>query len=108
MEKFESMENIPPTREMAVEMLANRGIDDQEVKDVLIAYAKCQEETTDLIDGEYPHEEVALHMAQVYFDANYREYALECLDELEMLSLSDELYNRIDRIKREMLGKMDQ
>ncbi len=61
-----------------------------------------------MLGGDFAHEEVALHMAQIYFDANYREYALECLDELQNETvISDELYERIDSIRETMLRKME-
>jgi len=84
-EDLSSQEKIPPTREIVVEALTNRGIDDPEVKAMLIEYAEIQEIATDMLGGHYAHEEVAIHMAELYFDANYKEYAVESLEEMENL-----------------------
>lgn len=123
MEKFNSIENTPPSREQVVEMLTNRGIEDQEVKDMLIQYQIAQEQIADILDSQYKHEEVVIHMAELYFDANYREYAIESLEELiDTLSripdvgesidsakghMLDELYNKIEAARRRMLDRME-
>jgi|SRR3989338_9042501 len=102
---FESVENIPPTREVVVEALKNKGIDDTEVLELLLAYVVAQEEITDMLGGENKHEEVAIHMAEIYFDANYREYAVESLtemEEMEEIGMSESVLRRIREVKKRM------
>lgn len=88
--KFESFEKIPPSRDKVVEILINQGIDDLEAKAILTEYVIEQEQLSDINKGPYAHEKVALHMAVLYFDAHYAEYALESLDELEDLLMHDQ------------------
>ena len=89
-------------------MLTNRGIDDQEVKDMLIQYQIAQEQIADTLDSQYKHEEVGIHMAELYFDANYREYGLESMEELlNELSVDHELYPKFEAARQRMLDKMD-
>ncbi len=108
---FESAENIPPTREMVVEALTNKGIDDPEVIAMLSKYAISQEQIGETLGGEFPHEEVAIHMAELYFDANYREYAIESLDEMEEWLVSnedmyEELLEKLRTVRKRMLDEM--
>jgi hypothetical protein len=83
MEKFESPESIPPTREAVVDALKNRNLEDPEVKALINAYAEAREKEANEHGGQYAPQEVVIHMCQIYFDSEkYRDYAIESLIEM--------------------------
>ena len=95
------------TREEMVNALKDRGIEDPEVKESLIQYQITQEHLTYTVEsGQDENPRLALHMAEIYFEGNYREYAIESLNELLSLNLSDEVleevYKALDKMERQM------
>lgn len=87
-----------PTRDEIINILKNKGIEDPEVVKKLQEYAKAQEFLADISNETEERLEVALHMAEIYFEGGYREYAIESLDEILMAPISDDLRQRIANI----------
>lgn len=84
------------TRDEMVGMLRDRGINDPEVKEHLIQYQITLEHLTYTAEsGQDENPRLAIHMAKIYFEANYIEYAIESLKELLDLNLSDEVLDEV-------------
>jgi|SRR3989344_106124 len=109
MEKEPSFESELPTREEVISILRDRGIDDPEVKRLLLAYESVGEATADALDQsqEITEERIkmALEMAKIYFEAGYKEYAIQSLEELLLVNESVEMFktiqNELDRMLNE-------
>lgn len=93
------------TREEMIGMLRDRGIEDSEVKEKLIQYQVTLEQLTCTAEfGDDENIRLAIHMAEIYYEGNYREYAIESLNELLSLNLSDEVedevYRALDKMEK--------
>lgn len=87
-----------PERVEIISMLKNRGIEDPEVKASLIKYVEAQELLIDNLEDNEERIEVTLHMAEIYFEGGYKEYAIESLEEIMETNVSEELFERIRNI----------
>ena len=107
MESTPNFESDLPTREEVITILRDRGIDDPEAKKLLLAYDTLGRILTDATDDQETINKErfkrVIEMAGIYFEAGYREYAVESLEELSFSSQSDEM---MDAIRNE-LEKMD-
>lgn len=98
-ENFNNNESLEiPTRDEIINILTNKRIEDPEVIKKLQEYAKAQETLADISNKTEERLEVALHMAEIYFESGYREYAIESLEEILMIPISDDLRQRIEDI----------
>ena len=103
-----NFEPILPNREEIVSALRDRGINDLEVKAMLVEYVRNLETMTDCpednILGDSEKVKQAIHMSQIYFDSNYKQEAIENLTELleqgigVPQDLIEEIYDALDRM----------
>lgn len=107
MEEIEDNFEKIPTREEVISMLIDRGIDDPEVKTALLKYDEVCRATVEALD-EDGRERLnhSIDMARLYFEANYREYAIESLQELLMADLSDDMYEVVMGELEEMYKRL--